>query len=66
MSFYSQNVDKIRNFEGSDIASNPTSKLHCSDAASNNYLPKIIKNIDIFQFFAQIVVYLDFFCNFAR
>ena len=26
----------------------PTSKLQCSTAASNNYLPKIIKNASIF------------------
>ena len=42
------------------LKGNP-SKIQCSIAASNNYLSKTIKNINIFQFFAQILVYLRFF-----
>lgn len=39
----------------------PTSKLQCSIAASNNYLPKIIKNVNIFQIYCQMFVYLRYF-----
>ena len=64
---------QISNFEDTDIVpllsrvspvssgDTVTSKLHCSDAASNNYLPKINKNANIFLFYCQILVYLDFF-----
>jgi len=36
-------------------------KLHCSDAASNNYLANNIKNASMMKIFSQILVYLLLF-----
>ena len=64
--FVGQAVPKWRqkfkyNVEGTDTASRPTSKLHSSDAASNNYLLKTSNYASKINFFKQILVYLIFF-----